>query len=180
MTVNLIKKIKHGDEDIAEQIVSANYNDIYKYCYWKIGSSEEAQDITQEVFLSFIRNINNYSDRGKPKAFLYTIAKNLCINWNKKNKPAHLEDTKDIIDISATEKINHITDKVTLEHIVNELPQEEQEIIVLRYSHDLKINEIAIITGKSRFSVRYRINSALATIKNKLKGSVYIEEKLRK
>lgn len=180
MPTNPIGKIKNGDADIGEQIVTENYNAIYKYCYWKLGNSEDAQDITQDVFLNFIRNINTYSDRGKPRAFLYTIAKNLCINCNKKRKPDYLEATKEIIDITATEKINNITDKIILEQIVNRLPQEQQEVIVLRYVHDLKVNEIAVITGKSRFSVRYRINSALSTIKNKLNGSDYIEKTIRK
>lgn len=49
LTVSSIKKIKNGDLDIAEEIVSENYDAIYKYCYWKIGNSVEAQDITQEV-----------------------------------------------------------------------------------------------------------------------------------
>ena len=180
MPTNPIGKIKNGDADIGEQIVTENYDAIYKYCYWKLGNSEDAQDITQDVFLNFIRNINTYSDRGKPRAFLYTIAKNLCINCNKKRKPDYLEATKEIIDITATEKINNITDKIILEQIVNRLPQEQQEVIVLRYVHDLKVNEIAVITGKSRFSVRYRINSALSTIKNKLNGNDYIEKTIRK
>lgn len=179
MTANSIKKIKNGDIDVAERIVSENYDSIYKYCYWKVGNSADAQDITQEVFLSFIKNINIYSDRGKPKAFLYTIAKNLCINFGKKNIPDYLETTKDTIDSCETEKINNIIDKITLENIVNKLPQEQQEIIFLRYSQELRINEIATIMGKSRFTIRYRINSALATIKNKLKEGEYIEEKLR-
>lgn len=180
MLLNPIRKIKNGYADIGEKIVTENYDAIYKYCYWKLGNSEDAQDITQDVFLSFIRNINTYSDRGKPRAFLYTIAKNLCINCNKKHRPDYLESTKEIIDISANEKINNITDKITLEHIVNQLPQEQQEVIVLRYVHDLKVNEIAVITGKSRFSVRYRINLALSTIKSKLNGSDYIEKEFTK
>lgn len=173
MTVNPIREVKNGDTDLAQQIVSENYDAIYKYCYWKVESGEDAQDITQEVFLSFVKNINTYSDRGKPRAFLYTIAKNLCINWSKKNKPEYLEQAKEIIDIFETERINNITDKITLENIVSELPKEQQEVIVLRYGHDLKVNEIAVITGKSRFSVRYRINSALLSIKSKLKRSDY-------
>ncbi|MGL5693165.1 MAG: RNA polymerase sigma factor [Peptostreptococcaceae bacterium] len=180
MPVNPIREIKRGEVDIAEQIVVENYDAIYKYCYWKVGNSEDAQDITQEVFLKFVKNISTYSDRGKPRAFLYTIAKNLCINYSKKIKIEYLESTKEIIDISASDKINHITDKITLEHIVESLPKEQQEVIVLRYGHDLKINEIARVTGKSRFSIRYRINVALLSIKSKLSGSDYIEEKLRK
>ena len=94
MPTNPIGKIKNGDADIGELIVTENYDAIYKYCYWKLGNSEDAQDITQDVFLNFIRNINTYSDRGKPRAFLYTIAKNLCINCNKNRKQDYLEATK--------------------------------------------------------------------------------------
>ncbi len=173
MTVSPIKKIKNGDLDIAEQVVSENYEAIYKYCYWKVGNSADAQDITQEVFLNFVKNIDTYTDRGKPRAFLYTIAKNLCINWSKKIKPDYIESTKEIIDIFATEKMESMVDKIELEEIINQLPEEQREVIVLRYGHDLKVNEIAVIIGKSRFTVRYRINLALATIKNKLKGSDY-------
>lgn len=173
MTVSPIKKIKNGDLDIAEQVVSKNYEAIYKYCYWKVGNSADAQDITQEVFLNFVKNIDTYTDRGKPRAFLYTIAKNLCINWSKKIKPDYIESTKEIIDIFATEKMESMVDKIELEEIINQLPEEQREVIVLRYGHDLKVNEIAVIIGKSRFTVRYRINLALATIKNKLKGSDY-------
>ena len=180
MAINPIKKIKNDDADIAEQIVTANYDAIYKYCYWKLGNSEDAKDVTQNVFLSFVRNINTYSDKGKPRAFLYTIAKNLCINWSKKNKSDYLEETNEIIDISASEKIDKVADKITLQYIINQLPQEQQEVIFLRYIHDLTINEIAVIIEKSHFSVSYKINSALKTIKNKLKRSDYIEEKLKR
>lgn len=175
-----IREIKNGDADLAEQMVSENYDAIYKYCYWKVGKSEDAQDITQEVFLSFLRNINTYSDRGKPRAFLYTIAKNLCINWNKKNKPQYLAAIDELIDRSAQNEMNQITDKITLEQLVNQLPKDQQEVIVLRYAHDLQVNEIAVVTGKSRFSVRYKINLALATIKSQLNGSDCIEERFRK
>ena len=42
------------------------------------------QDLTQETFLKFVQGISTYLDQGKPKALLYTIARNLCINWHKK------------------------------------------------------------------------------------------------
>ena len=63
---------------------------------------------------------------------------------------------------------------ITKHQLTLDFPEFEAKI------HDLKVNEIAVITGKSRFSVRYRINSALSTIKNKLNGSDYIEKTIRK
>ena len=55
------------------------YDDIYRYCFFRIQDRSLAEDLTQETFLKFLET-SNYQDRGKPLAFLYTIARNLCID----------------------------------------------------------------------------------------------------
>ena len=70
-----------------EEIISAYYEQIYKFCYWKIQNSDEAQDITQDTFIRFLDAAQTYSDIKRPKALLYTIANNLCLNWAKKARP---------------------------------------------------------------------------------------------
>ena len=66
--------------DIAEQ-----YDKIYRYCYFKLHNAHVAEDITQETFLRFLE-CEGYRDAGKPLAFLYTVARNLCIDeFRKKN-----------------------------------------------------------------------------------------------
>ena len=55
------------------------YNNIYRYRYLHTQNRHTAEDLTQETFLKFLET-SNYQDRGKPLAFLYTIARNLCID----------------------------------------------------------------------------------------------------
>lgn len=55
------------------------YNNIYRYCYLHTQNRHTTEDLTQETFLKFLET-SNYQDRGKPLAFLYTIARNLCID----------------------------------------------------------------------------------------------------
>ena len=55
------------------------YNNIYRYCYLHTQNRHTAEDLTQETFLKFLET-SNYQDRGKPLAFLYTTARNLCID----------------------------------------------------------------------------------------------------
>lgn len=155
-------------EDEIEIIVRENYDSIYRYCYWKIGNSSEAQDISQETFLRFIENLTNYANQGKPRALLYTIARNLCINWHKKIKPCSLDEEQSIVDTSSLNIYEQIEDKLSLERHINELPEEQQEAILLRYGQELKVNEIATITGTTRFVVMYRLRNALATLKKNL------------
>lgn len=60
--------------DIEEQ-----YDKIYRYCYFRLRSRERAEDITQETFLRFWER-KEYQDTGKALRYLYTIARNLCID----------------------------------------------------------------------------------------------------
>ena len=64
------------------------YDDIYRYCFFRMQDHSLAEDLTQEAFLKFLET-STYHDRGKPLAFLYTIARNLCIDHirHKKTRP---------------------------------------------------------------------------------------------
>ena len=157
---------QNGDE--TEAIIRENYDSIYRYCYWKIGNSSDAQDISQETFLRFIENLTNYANQGKPQALLYTIARNLCINWYKKIKSFSLEETQQVVDTLSLNIYEQIEDRLSLQKYINELPEEQQETILLRYGQELKVNDIAVITGTTRFVVMYRLRNALAILKKKL------------
>ena len=155
-------------QDKTEAVIRENYNDIYRYCYWKTGNIADAQDIAQETFMRFIKNLPNYKDQGKPQALLYTIARNLCANRRREKKPCPLDNYHSTEDTSSQNMIKQVEDKLLLQRHIDDLPTEQQEAILLRYGQELKINDIAAITGTSRFVVMYRIRNALATLKKKL------------
>ena len=71
--------------DLEEQ-----YEKIYRYCYFKIHNREIAEDITQETFLRFFKS--NYVDNGKAMQYLYTIARNMCIDEYRKQKAETLKE----------------------------------------------------------------------------------------
>lgn len=59
----LIKLTNSNDE--IDQVIQKNYMSIYKYCYYHVGNSNAAQDITQEVFLKFLKHIDRYKVSAK-------------------------------------------------------------------------------------------------------------------
>ena len=61
----------------------AQYDKIYRYCYYKVNNAAVAEDITQETFLRFLEN-STYKENGKELNYLYTIARNLCIDEYRK------------------------------------------------------------------------------------------------
>lgn len=140
----------------------------YKFCYWKIQNSAEAQDITQDTFMRFLDAAQTYSDIKRPKALLYTIANNLCRNWIKKARPVSLDslESQDLYmtDDFAEESIQ----KIYLSNAISALPENQKEVLLLRYGQDLKVGEVAEILGLSRFQVMYRIRNALKQLNKNL------------
>ena len=145
--------------DIEEQ-----YDKIYRYCYFKMYDDQIAQDITQETFLRFYKQgLNLGSDKELP--YLYTIAKNLCINHFRRRTTESLEEiTEEVIDDPTEDLISNLT----LRMIMSKLPEDEQELIFLRYVNEISITAIRKITGLSRFAVYRKLSKSLKWLKEEL------------
>ena len=135
------------------------YEKLYKYWYFKVKNRHLAEDLTQETFLKFFSQ-HTYISRGKPLAYLYTIAKNLCTDSYKKLTVDNLEE------VEMKESMFEVLERnITLEKAVRSLAQELQEIIMLRFVNELSMAEISKITGISQFSIHRKINKALGQLK---------------
>ena len=145
--------------DIEEQ-----YDKIYRYCYFKMYDDQIAQDITQETFLRFCKQgLNLGSD--KELSYLYTIAKNLCIDHFRKRTVESLEEiTEEVIDDPTEDLISNLTLRMT----ISKLPEDEQELIFLRYVNEVSITTICKITGLSRFAVYRKLSKSLKWLKEEL------------
>ena len=145
--------------DIKEQ-----YDKIYRYCYFKMYDDQIAQDITQETFLRFCKQgLNLGSDKELP--YLYTIAKNLCIDHFRKRTVESLEEiTEEVIDDPTEDLVSNLTLRMT----ISKLPEDEQELIFLRYVNEVSITTICKITGLSRFAVYRKLSKSLKWLKEEL------------
>ena len=164
------EKLSELSADDIEEMIRENYADIFRYCFWRTKQRSDAEDLTQETFLCFINSLSHYSDRGKPKALLYTIARNLCINWHKRVKPLPLSDeTLENISFVEADKEVEIANRLTLHKYMNQLPKDQQEILLLRYYLELQFNEIAKTLGISRFAVMYRLRTAMKNLRQAIR-----------
>lgn len=152
--------------DIEEQ-----YDKIYHYCYFKLYDKQLAQDITQETFLRFFQQTLSF-DNNKELPYLYTIAKNLCIdNFRKKT----IESLENLTEEATSNPTEDWINNLTLKSIISKLPQEEQELIFLRYINEIGIAAICRIRGFSRFAVYRRLSKVLKWLKDELKKEGFFE-----
>lgn len=135
------------------------------------GDPDTAADITQDVFLKLLENIQLVRKIGKFQNYLLTIAVNTCNNYYKKAKPLYmdLETLEDIEDIdNAFKKIELDELKKDVQYAINTLPDFQKEVIILRFYYDLKIREIASITKTSAPTVKSRLQQGIKKLERYL------------
>lgn len=95
--------------------LSEQYDKIYRYCYFKLGHRETAEDITQEAFFRYFDSIRSvrYEEQGKALRYLYTIARNLCIDEFRRRP---LESLKGLTKAQAKVRISELLKLVSLEN----------------------------------------------------------------
>lgn len=143
--------------DIEEQ-----YGKIYRYCYFKLHRQSIAEDITQETFLRFLES-ETYRENGHALRYLYTIARNLCIDECRKRPHESLPE--DLADYDAEEKL---IASLTLKMALAELDDEERELLLLKYVNEVPVSVICNMFGQSRFAIYRKTTGALKSLQKKL------------
>ena len=151
--------------------IEQQYDKIYRDCYFKLYDKQLAQDITQETFLRFYRQGLSL-DHGRELPYLYTIAKNLCIDEFRKQAVDSIEELE---NEATSDLAEEWIDMLVLRSIVSKLPNDEQELLFLRYVNELPITSICEITGLSRFAVYRRLSKSLKWLKEELKKEGFSE-----
>lgn len=149
-----------------EAFVRKNYSDIYHYLYHRLSSVEDAQDLTQETFLRYVQSVGAAQLSKKGRAYLFTIARNVSIDYYRAKRLNTIELSSNLEETLAS----HEPERDNFSEIVAGLSKIHQELLSLRYAQGFGINEIATITGLSRFSIRRKIAQALSSIESSWKG----------
>ena len=149
--------------------IDQQYEKLLRYCYMKLRNRTLAEDITQETFIRFFES-TDYHSIGKEMAYLYTIARNLCVDYIRKQKNELIEDMPaEIQEIpESRDKMENIVDRVSIEQALDNLNADEREAVVLRFSGELSVEDIGKSMGISRFAVRRRISSALEKLRKEM------------
>lgn len=167
------KKLRKKYEYDLQKIINDNYEKIYKYCYWHMKDPYIAQDITQDVFMNFIIKCNEGNTVTNIDSYIYQSAKNRCLDVQK-NMSSHWEEiSENETDKKMLQKYETVLDKIVLDNAIMQLSDIEKEILLLRYSQEMKIVDIAKVLEMNRFKVQYRIMEALKKLKLILEREEY-------
>jgi len=144
------------------------YDKIYRYCYFKVHSREIAEDITQETFLRFLES-ETYQNTGKALQYLYTVARNICIDEYRKKQDENL--TEELAEEGIEEQL---LTSIAIKAALEELNEEERELVLLRYVNEVPVSIICRLFHMSRFTVYRRTKEVLKVLQKKLRKEDFL------
>lgn len=170
----LIKRAQEGDKDAFGEIYKLFFEKIYRFIYFSVHNSYLAEDLTQETFLRAWKHFGSFkSSKGTIQAFIYAIARNLVIDWQRKKKPVSLtllydDEIKSNEDIE--ENFLRKQNQEMVWSVLSKLDQLDRHIVILRYFEELSFSQIAQITGEKEGSARVRLHRILKKLKQYLEN----------
>jgi RNA polymerase sigma-70 factor (ECF subfamily) len=146
-------------------------DDIFRFCVLKVSSREVAQDLTQETFTRFWQQLRNGTSVGNDRALLYTVARNLVIDWYRKRKEQSLDMLAEEGFEFAGDDHRRITEHAEMREVlavINDLDEPSREALTLRFIDGMSPKDIAALSGETANAVSVRINRALKKVQDHL------------
>lgn len=170
----VLEQAVQGDSEAFGILYERYVTRIYNYIFYRIGSSYEAEDLTERVFMRALRHIGNYNNRGLPfSAWLYRIAHNLVANWyrdNSRRKEIPLDDGILTTHQSSfpEQEVLLTEERERLLHVIRKLPPDRQQLVILKFVDHLSNAEIGQIMGRTEGAVKSLYHRTLLTIRDEL------------
>ena len=173
VTLALVQRAQGGDAEAFGELYDRYVDLVYRYIYYRVGTTQLAEDLTSETFLRALRRISSFTWQGRDVgAWFVTIARNLIADHYKSGR-YRLELTTD--DVSQSGAATLVSDgpessvleamqnKVLLE-AVKQLNAEQQECIVLRFLQGMSVAETAQAMGKNDGAIKALQYRAIRTL----------------
>lgn len=184
---DLIARYQQGDESALKMLIGRYGKRLFSYILISVKNRELAEDIFQDTFIKVINTIRsgNYREEGKFFQWIMRIANNLKIDYYRKVQKLPIFDANgeyDIFDLigtmedSAEQKLIREQIYCDLNKIVELLPPEQKEVLVMRIYQDYSFKEIADMTGVSINTALGRMRYALINLRKIIqKNHVVVE-----
>ena len=166
----LVRRVLAGQTDDFRALVDRHQQPIFRFASGLLGNREEAQDVAQETFLAAFANLSGYdSSRAAFSTWLFTIARNRCLNLLKQRRPIALAEPDSIGDVTPADPIVSQELSLQLDRALAALPVEQRSAFVLAEIEELPYAEIARIEQTSLGTVKSRIHRAKQRLQSLLK-----------
>jgi len=178
----LMLAFREGEAAAFEALVQRHRGPVFNFILRSTGNPARAEDLLQETWLKVIRGSREYEPKARFTTWLYTIARNLCVD------SARRETFREVVPLEAPQRdgappmaewladgrpapdraAHHARLRPLLEQALMSLPKEQREVFVLREYSGVPFKEIASVVGMSENTVKSRMRYALEGLRRRL------------
>ena len=176
--------LKHQEAGLLDELIVRYQHRLLRYLLYLTSSRELADDLFQEVWMRVLLRGGQYNGKARFDTWLFTIARNLVIDYRRKRTVASLDElfegsseddrpmSFEISDAQPTpfDRFASLEDRNRIAEALLEVDTLYREVLVLRFHEELSLQEIASVTRAPLSTVKSRLYRGLAAIKPKLEG----------
>jgi RNA polymerase sigma-70 factor (ECF subfamily) len=189
----LIKRLVKGEQSAYKELIEMIEKPLVNFIYRYVGERSEAEDIFQDTFVRVLQTIRGYRPKAKLSTWIFTIARNLCLDHIKSKKrrrtlsldtvpsPYHdniipFEEILQSQSMSVDSQVQKKELELEIEGALQRLPLKYREALILRVYLDLPYSEVAQIAQAPVGTVKYRVHSAIRILSRMLQEGSKREE----
>jgi RNA polymerase sigma-70 factor (ECF subfamily) len=180
----LLRRFIDGDADAFEVLVRRFQRPLFNFILRSVRDPDRSEELLQEVFLKVVQRASEFQGTSKVSTWIYTIARNLCIDTSRKmvfrrhrsldaptgddpDGPTMLDRVAAATPLADREVIaGDLKERIT--RAVEELPEEQREVFLMREASNMAFKEIAEVVGVPENTVKSRMRYALERLQRAL------------
>ena len=182
-----MERYQRGDARAFEILVQRHQGPVYNFVLRILGHREAAEDVLQEVFIRIVKGAGQFERRAKFTTWAYTIARNLCIDAQRKARYRRVDSLDQGIDDDADspslgasigdgargvdERAFDVQVRMVMVEAIAALSEEQREVFTLREYAGLPFQEIAVVVGCPENTVKSRMRYALENLRKRMEAA---------
>ena len=173
--------LRRRDPDLLDRLIEQYQHRLLRYLVYLTGNRELAEDLFQETWIRVLERGHQYDGIHEFSTWLYTVARNLTIDYLRKKRPASLDGLMDDEEHApldpadtrpmAWEVVQQHEQAERISKALIGIPAAYREAIMLRFQEELDLEEIAAVTGAKLGTVKSRLYRGLNLLMSRLKGA---------
>jgi len=170
----LLQRAIGHDAEAFGRLYDIHVDRVYRHIYYRVGNEQDAEDLTQQVFLKAWQAIGRYKKRASPFiAWLMTVSHNLVVDFYRTRKDKAYLEAEVLADGSASspeQAAEASFEQQRLRRAILRLGSDEQQVVILRFIEGFEFTEIASVLKKKEGNVRVILHRALVKLRNILEN----------
>ncbi len=178
----LAQALKRRDPDVLDRLIEQYQFRLFRYLVYLTGSRERAEDFFQETWIRVLERGHQYEGKWKFETWLFAIARNLVIDWQRRIKPQSLDEMMEPKENAARfdvpgdpadsplQRAMRSQEDAQVQGSLTRLPAIYREVLLLRFQEEMGLEEISRLTGTSLSTVKSRLYRGVEALRVAMQG----------